>query len=368
MPHASPLDRRDAAVAALIEANRGLSCATGMAFWKRREVARLLWDGRTTPLPFLKPDAAIARARRDGGAVAAWPARVPADFAERAAAAGVPVRWVEDGFLRSAGLGSDLLPPLSLIVDDLWPYFDPVRPSRLETILQTATFDAALLARAAALRETIVSRRIGKYRVGGAAPALDLPTDARLVVVVGQVEDDLSVLRGGGGMTNLALIEAARVAEPDAYIIYRPHPDVEAGHRKGAIPDTIASRHVDRVDRGGSLDALLGRADTLHTLTSLTGFEALMRDVRVVVHGRPFYAGWGLTHDVGAPMPRRTRRLTRDQLVAGALILYPRYLDPRDGLPCTAEQFIEGLGGVGVNAGWLVRVRRWQGRLRRLFG
>ena len=351
-----------------IDANRGLAAAAGMAFWKRAEVARLLWDGRAGELPFLKPDAALALAQREGGAVAAWPARVPADFAEQAAAAGVPVRWVEDGFLRSAGLGSDLLPPLSLSVDAGWPYFDPARPSRLETILATATFDAALLARAAALREAIVDRRIGKYRVGGAEETLDLSPAARLVVVIGQVEDDLSVLRGGGGLTNLSLLERARAAEPAAMIVYRPHPDVEAGHRRGAIPDPVAARLVDRIDRGGSLDALLARADALHTLTSLTGFEALLRGVAVVVHGGPFYAGWGLTDDRGPPLPRRTRQLSLDELVAGALILYPRYLDPRHGLPCTPEQFINGLGRGVVDAGWLVRLRRWQGRLRRLLG
>ena len=352
----------------LIDANRGLAAAAGMAFWKRQEVARLLWDGRAEPLPFLKPDAALARARREGGAVAAWPARVPDDFAARAAAAGVPVRWVEDGFLRSAGLGSDLLPPLSLTVDEGWPYFDPERPSRLEEILSSASFGTALLARAAALRKTIVAGRIGKYRIGGADEVLDVPAGARLVVVIGQVEDDLSVLRGGGGMSNLSLVERARAAEPDAFLVYRPHPDVEAGHRRGAIPDAATVRLVDRVDRGGSLDALLARADTLHTLTSLTGFEALLRGVRVVVHGAPFYAGWGLTDDRGPPLPRRARRLSLDELLAGTLILYPRYLDPRHGLPCTPEQFISGLGGVGVDAGWLVRLRRWQGRLRRFLG
>lgn len=352
----------------LIDGNRGLTAAAGMALWKRPEVARLLWDGRDGKLSFLKPAVALARARRVGGTVAAWPARVPADFAKRAAAAGVRVHWVEDGFLRSAGLGSDLLPPLSLSVDDGWPYFDPARASRLETILTNTVFDPALLARAAALRETIVTRRIGKYRVGGAEETLELPLAARLVVVVGQVEDDLSVLRGGGGMTNLSLIQRARAAEPAAFIVYRPHPDVEAGHRRGAIADEVALAQVDRIDRGGSLDALLARADTLHTLTSLTGFEALLRGVRVVVHGGPFYAGWGLTEDRGPPLSRRVRRLSLDELVAGALIIYPRYLDPRHGLPCTPEQFISGLGGSVVHASWLVRLRRWQGRLRRLLG
>ena len=272
--------------------------------------------------------------------------------------------------MRSAGLGSDLLPPLSLIVDDLWPYFDPERSSRLEGSARVrCTFDDdSRLPAPPRSAQTIVERRIGKYRAGGAVEQVDLPAEARLMVVIGQVEDDLSVLRGGGGLTNLTLVERARAEEPDAFIVYRPHPDVEAGHRKGAIPDAIARRYVDRIDRGGSLDALLVRAEALHTLTSLTGFEALLRGVRVVVHGSPFYAGWGLTDDRGALPPRRTRRLTLDQLVAGALILYPRYLDPKRGLPCSPEAFIGGMEGVGVHGGWLVRLRRWQGRVRRLLG
>ena len=34
---------------------------------------------------------------------------------------------VEDGFLRSKGLGARLIPPLSLVTDDLGIYYDPRR-------------------------------------------------------------------------------------------------------------------------------------------------------------------------------------------------------------------------------------------------
>jgi len=70
--------------------------------------------------------------------------------------------------------------------------------------------------------------------------------------------------------------------------------------------------------------------DELHTLTSLAGFDALLRGKRVVVYGMPFYAGWGLTHDVEMHQEaaqRRTRVLTLDELVAGALLRYPLYWD-----------------------------------------
>ena len=354
-----------------IDANRGLVAATGMARWKRREITRLLWDGRADPLPFPTPQAAIVLAAglTDAErAVAAWPSRVPADFTDRAEASAVPIRWVEDGFLRSAGLGSDLNPPLSIAVDDLAPYYDPSRPSRLETILATHAFPDELLDRAAALRTRIVSGGVGKYGVAGPADDLpDLPAGRRIVVVAGQVEDDESVLRGGAGVVgNLDLLQRARAQEPGAYILYRPHPDVEAGHRRGMVPDEEARRHADAVVRGGSLAALIDRADAVHVLTSLTGFEALLRDRAVVVHGQPFFAGWGLTHDVGPPVARRTRRLTLDMLVAGVLILYPRYLDPRHGLPCPPEVFITSIVSTLGRPTWLTRLRRAQGRAMRL--
>ena len=102
-------------------------------------------------------------------------------------------------------------------------------------------------------------------------------------------------------------------------------------------------------------------------MTSLAGFEALLRGLRVVVYGRPFYAGWGLTTDL--PPFDRGRRLSLDQLVAGALILYPRYLDPLTRLPCGPEILIERLDRPELwRPGPLVRARRLQGLLSRRLG
>jgi capsular polysaccharide export protein len=77
-------------------------------------------------------------------------------------------------------------------------------------------------------------------------------------------------------------------------------------------------------------------------MTSLAGFEALLRGISVTCWGRPFYAGWGLTTDMEV-VERRQRRLTLDELVAGSLILYPRYQDPVTGLPCPPEVLLERL-------------------------
>ena len=80
---------------------------------------------------------------------------------------------------------------------------------------------------------------------------------------------------------------------------------------------------------------LLDDCDELHTLTSLSGFEALLRGVEVHTYGQPFYAGWGLTHD-RMTIPRRTRAVTLDELTAASLLLYPRYVDRRTGRPVEA--------------------------------
>lgn len=357
----------------LIDANRGIGVATGMAWWKRDAIRRFLWDGGRSGLRFAGPRRALRLVAGTRHSIAAWPSRVPATLSDAAAAAGNGVHWVEDGFIRSVGLGSDLIPPLSVTVDDLRPHFDPAGPSRLELILAEGEFPADLLARAAALRERIVAAGIGKYAATGseasepeAWPAEEWPA-GRVVLVAGQVSNDLSVLKGGGAVRgNLDLLRRARAVEPDAYIIFRPHPDVVAGHREGQVATADALRYADRIDDGGAAGSLLLRVDAVHVLTSLIGFEALMRGREVIVHGQPFFAGWRLTRDLAPPLGRRGRALTLDMLVAATLILYPRYLDPRTGLPCSVEDFLATLGQSARARGVLVRLRQWQGRLNSL--
>jgi capsular polysaccharide export protein len=283
----------------------------------------------------------------------------------RAAAAlhDIPVSIVEDGFLRSVGLGADFMPAASLVVDGAGIYYDPTRPSELEAVLRDTAFDAALVERARRLIQVLVARGITKYNIGsGAVPDLAAPAGARRILVPGQVEDDRSVLLGGAGVAgNLDLLQRVRAANPDAVIVYKPHPDVDAGHRRGAIPDAAAAALADHVVRDVSSAALLAVIDEVHTLTSLVGFEALLRGRRVTVYGQPFYAGWGLTEDRHPP-PRRGRRLRLEELVAGALILYPRYLDPVTRLPCGPEVIIDRLSDPSLwRAGPLVSARRLQG-------
>ncbi|MBE0452450.1 MAG: capsular polysaccharide biosynthesis protein [Roseovarius sp.] len=248
----------------------------------------------------------------------------------------------EDGFLRSRGLGADLVPPLSLVLDDMGIYYDPTRESRLEHLIAArARLRPDQAARAEALIATLTHHALSKYNLGATAP--DLPQGYR-ILVPGQVEDDASIRLGAGETaTNLALIRKVRAANPGAVILYKPHPDVEAGLRPGAIaPETLAGL-VDLALPGTDPAPLLPLVDEVWTMTSLLGFEALLRGVRVTTTGAPFYAGWGLTRDLGAVPTRRTARPTLTGLVHATLIDYPRYRDPVSGLPCPVEVVAERL-------------------------
>ncbi len=350
------------------EANRRIAVCVGMSFWKRRRIADFVRSAQGSPV--LRNTAAAALAAASGetapaGAIAGWASRLPDGLAEAAALRGIPLIRVEDGFIRSVGLGSDFLPPASLVFDSRGMYFDPRGPSDLEVLLREAVFEPALVVRAARLAAQLVARGVTKYNLAGDAGGIAAPAGRRRILVPGQVEDDLSILHGAGAVrTNLDLLASVRSAAPDAFIVYKPHPDVLAGHRKGMVPEKEARRFADRVISGGSTPALLAEVDELHTMTSLAGFEALLRGRRVVVYGRPFYAGWGLTTDL-VPLDRG-RDLTLGELVAGVLILYPRYLDPLTRLPCGPEVIIERLDCPELwRPGPLVRARRLQGSLVR---
>jgi capsular polysaccharide export protein len=302
----------------------------------------------------------------DGKRVAVWKSRVaPAVLAELDRS-GAELIEVEDGFIRSAGLGADCVPPLSIVVDRVGVHFDPTAPSELEALLQNGEFSPDLLDRARALRSTIVDQGISKYGSAQAA-APSRRSERRHILVPGQVEDDRAVLAGGQPIGNADLLRRVRQDAPDAHIIYKPHPDVEAGHRLGAIPDLLCSQLADEVVRGGPISSWIKMVDEVQVNTSLAGFEALLRGKSVTTHGVPFYAGWGLTRDLGKVPDRRTAKRSLDELVASVLLLYPRYLDPVTGLPCPPEILIrrlsEGTGSAGNDP--LVRLRRLQGRLKR---
>ncbi len=313
--------------------------ATAMRLWKRPALQSFF--GSQVPLRF-DDRAPVSRAAATGQAVLTWAGK--SEFLEEEAdAAEVPLVRVEDGFLRSRGLGAALVPPLSLVADDLGIYYDPRQPSRLEELIaQAATLPEQRLRRADDLIGGIISGQVSKYMAGtNALP--DLPAGHR-ILVPGQVEDDASIRAAcPGERTNLSLLERARAKNPGAILVYKPHPDVEAGLRPGAVAPADLERLADIVVQNADPAALIEACDEVWTLTSLLGFEALLRGTPVTCLGVPFYAGWGLTRDLAETPARRAARPSLAALAHAALIAYPRYRDPVSGLPCPPEVIVERL-------------------------
>jgi capsular polysaccharide export protein len=378
----SPLDGEPAPalqVARLLAARRrrdaetrGVTHVLGVHPWKHVQAAPFL-DGKWSTVTWtMNPELALKRQARDGGRIVVWASREPEDFAARCAAQEADLVRMEDGFLRSVGLGANLELPSSLVLDARGIYYDPARPSDLETLLQTAEFTPALVERAAGLRRLVVAGRVSKYNVGSATPEdYAIHAEGRLKVLVpAQVANDASVMRGGGRVRdNLALLEAVREARPDAFLIFKPHPDVEAGIRPGALPESEVLAYADAIAAKASISHLLDQVDEVHTLTSLAGFEALMKGLAVSTYGLPFYSGWGITDDAERS-PRRTRRLTLDELVAGTLILYPRYVHRPSDWPCEPEDVVRQLAISlrQIDPTGLLRRRRTDTLLRQYLG
>ena len=304
----------------------------GLSWWKKQIIKPFLHTP-SNRLHFIAPNPAkLMDLPATPVKVMVWGQKYPA-IQQQAEALGLSVLKMEDGFIRSVGLGSNLVPPLSLVIDDLGIYFDAQAPSRLEAIFQTASFSEQTIQQADELIAALVAANVGKYNVGQGGFSVPLENKRKIILVPGQVEDDASIKLGSPAIKkNLDLLKAARAAEPDAYIVFKPHPDVVSGNRCGQVCEADALSVADQIVSEADIISCIMQADEIHTMTSLAGFEALLRRKKVVCYGLPFYAGWGLTEDKLA-LPRRKRILTLQELVAGAMIAYPLYLHPENGRP-----------------------------------
>lgn len=270
-----------------------------------------------------------------------------------------PVIWcMEDGFIRSYGLGATLIAPLSVVMDDVGIYFDATAPSRLEQILNTICLTDDQRQRAKGLHELFLTKRMSKYNLSTKNHDFirqinALQSNRPIHLVVGQVEDDASVQTCTSVIKkNSELLARVRADFAHDVIIYKPHPDVEAGLRPGK-----ADNHhmADVIAHDVAMPDCLDVCDVVHTISSLTGFEALLRGKSVVCYGLPFYAGFGLTDDVIEAnntlkinaLGRRTRPnlppLTLEELIYATLIDYPMYHLPHKMGLATPEQVIAHL-------------------------
>ena len=330
----------------------------GLSLWKKA-ILRPYLKTRDNSLSFRPP-------KPDTTACVVWGIKGEKKWKPLCEPLNIPVWRMEDGFLRSAGLGSDLNAPLSLVLDKTGIYYDASRPSDLENILNHLQLSPADQERAIALKQYLVESKLSKYNVGKPFTIKSVLKNKQVILVPGQVEDDASILTGSPQIkTNQQLLECVRNANPQAYIIYKPHPDVLAGNRKGYIPPHIIDDLADSIATDADIIDCIIQADEVHTMTSLAGFEALLHGKQVTCYGQPFYSGWGLTNDK-IINHRRLNQLTLEALLFGAYILYPTYIHPQKLGVISVEEAVNWLKVqprkqsllVSSNFNWLQRQSR----------
>ncbi|WP_424108010.1 capsular biosynthesis protein, partial [Paraburkholderia sp.] len=227
---------------------------------------RFQWWKRPFATPYVSAGGATLRWTREPQSVQTnecavlWGARSADGLAPE-----VPRVRIEDGFFHSTGLGSDMIAPRSQVIDRRGLYFDASQPSDLSVLLNETEFSATELARAAALRDQVVKLGVTKYNLGRRRPEWTAPAGKQIVLVPGQVADDASIRLGTRAIgTADALLREVRRLRPDAFVVYKPHPDVLSGNRNGLID---AQQLADIVDTEADLLSLVDVADEVHTLS-----------------------------------------------------------------------------------------------------
>ncbi|QFT32518.1 Capsule polysaccharide biosynthesis protein [Labrenzia sp. THAF82] len=323
--------------------------AFGAQYWNHPSIAAT-FSGKGGPVEFHEAkEEAISAAEANGGEIVSWAGRTDKGFEVDCEKKNIPLSRIEDGFLRSVGLGAGLARGAMLAVDDLGIYYDPSRPSRLEALLRNEDLTATEVARGRDLVSLIKTARVSKYNFGK-SKQFKFPEDRKTILVPGQVADDAAIRKSLSATidcattpnVNLDLLKLTRERNPDAFLVFKPHPDVETGLRKGRVPRKVALQYADVIAEDANIVDLIEAVEALETFSSLSGFEALLRDKEVTVHGAPFYAGWGLTKDL-TKIEGRGRVRSMPELVYLAIVRYSRTIDPVSLLPCTPEYLISRL-------------------------
>ncbi|MDF1816875.1 MAG: hypothetical protein P1V20_32030 [Verrucomicrobiales bacterium] len=305
--------------------NRGAKLIFGLFRWKSKLVSRYL-NSPGSECSHSRSPCVARQWKHDNpkGKIYIW------SLKGRNESIGANTIQIEDGFLRSVGLGADFHPSISLVFDSRGIYFDSTRPCDLEELLNDTEFSTSDREEARQLIDFLVKNRVTKYNLKSDTTAdWGTPNDKVKILVPGQVESDASLRYGQSPFySNLAFLEQVRRDNPSATIGYKPHPDVVKKLRPGsAIMDEMEDL-CDVLIRDLDITPWLDTCQEVHTLTSQTGFEGLLRGKKVTCYGVPFYSGWGLTSDIKT-CERRKRKLQLEELVAGVLIHYPVYLNPK---------------------------------------
>ncbi|MEA2019601.1 MAG: capsular polysaccharide biosynthesis protein, partial [Campylobacterota bacterium] len=213
----------------------------------------------------------------------------------------ISFRLLEDGFIRSLGLGVDKSPTFSIVEDDIGIYYDATTSSKLENILNNYDFksDENLISEAKKAIALIKTHHISKYN-----NSIDIKEnyfnskDEKRVLIIAQTAGDSSLKYGMlDDFTTEDMIKDALLENIDSGIYLKVHPDVLSGKKSSDIDIKSLDKRVKVITENLNPISLLKKFDKVYTKTSGMGMEALIVGCKCVCYGMPYYAGWGITID-----------------------------------------------------------------------
>lgn len=263
----------------------------------------------------------------------AWGTKMPLYGSRYARRNSVPLQFVEDGFLRSFHPGALHTRPFSLAVDSRSPYYDTNNTTDLQIIIDDASkaaADAGSQRRAEAGISLIRAASLTKYYSLKIEKDTWAPPPAqgkKVILVVGQVEDDAAIRLGyNGKFSNYEVVKQAVKDHPDARVLYRPHPDTFYNGRKSKHEKKI-SRLCTVVEPTVALHSIFPHVDHVYVGTSLVGLEAAIYGLPVTAIGRPFYAASAQVSSLQGAR-KQNASLSVHALFQAVYLDYPKYVHP----------------------------------------
>lgn len=260
---------------------------------------------------------------------------------------GAPRIIVEDGFIRSVQIGLSGTPGLSIMIDDVAPYYDATQPTHLEQFLNSEwELTEDQVSRCQRLMSVLMEHRISKYNHAPDEPVKGAAAGS--VLVIDQRVGDRSVVQGLASDTAFQDQLIAAIKEhPDKQVLVKRHPDAVGGDQGSYYSDDLLgplkrNPAVRLIDYDVNPHALFDVCTDAYVVSSGMGFEALLRGLRVHCFGVPFYAGWGITQD-RVSCDRRSRSRSVEEVFYASYLVHSRYVHPVRGELCDLEELVPAL-------------------------
>lgn len=246
-------------------------------------------------------------------------------------------QFIEDGFIRSVvgGLVSNADKKYSIghsfIFDKLCPYYDGNHLNQLDILIENAK--SLSVHRRNALRkfiDLIIVNNISKYNHQPSFSTLSIGENKDKVLIVLQSYGDASVnIIGGDESAFEEILQFVIKQYPNSDILIKGHPDTFIKKNKSYL-EFYNKPNIYFIDFPINPLTLLKYVSDVHVFSSFMGFEALMLDKKVFVHGKAFYAGRGLTYDF-CKFPHRKKNIELLELVNVLYFKYCHFYDPNSG-------------------------------------